>query len=358
MSHKLWLSERFFPTIPFFKFIPKFPNPWDWFILLGLFTLLILGLIYRNRKVFIGIISITAILLLQDQMRWQPWAYIYLLLLLPFLWKEDQQKVFINYFQIILIGVYIWSGIHKLSPNFIEITFMNILKVFWENLDPETFQSISFLGYSISIIEIITGIFLILPKLRKIGVYLACMTHITILIYLSPLGINSNSIVYPWNIAMIIIVFLTFFGTNNKLFFWKIEKPAFSGLQCLVIILVWVLPGLNFAKLWDHYLSFSLYSGKVNVFHIAIQQGELGKIDRRYRDYFVDVEGLTGGAIIDVNLWAMKELNVPFYPETRLFKEVGKTFCKQNIAEENLVLIEYEMPMEQMKFQSYYCKDL
>ena len=97
---------------------------------------------------------------------------------------------------------------------------------------------------------------------------------------------------------------------------------------------------LNFFGYWDHYLSFSLYSNKPSKFYIAIEKGEIHKIDNRFGNHFANIQGLQGGQLIDVDKWAFSELNVPFYPEMSLFKKLSVKFCDVGIDEDKLVFLE------------------
>ena len=114
----------------------------------------------------------------------------------------------------------------------------------------------------------------------------------------------------------------------------------------------------EYGGLWDNYLSFSLYSGKINTFYIAVGDQELGKVDSRLHKYFLKIEGLHGGEIIDINKWAMDALNVPFYPETRNLKKIGKRFCKLGIRGDQLYFLQFELPMEKVKFKRFSCAKL
>lgn len=176
--------------------------------------------------------------------------------------------------------------------------------------------------------------------------------------YLSPLGVNTNSVVYPWNIAMIILVTLLFFEVKNPLIIWKHERVQMKVLSSAMVVLIWVLPLLNFVNLWDNYLSFSLYSDRPSRYYIAIEEHELNKIDMRLHKYFVNIKGLSGGQIIDVDKWSIDELNIPFYPERRVFKKICKSFCGLDIEENNLVFLEIEQPVKSNRLYKFTCKDL
>jgi len=365
LSFKLWISNRFFPLVPVSGNLPVLPHAVNYGLAILLILLLGINLFLERRVINFSLILILLILLIADQNRWHPWVYIYFLLLILLCFPlqscfppqsiEKQLNLF-SCLQLIIIGVYIWSGIHKLNPNFINITFYNILtNLFWFK-SPELLRVIKPFGYFIPVVEIGIGLALYFPQFRNIGVYTAIITHLFILIYLSPLGINSNSAVYPWNVAMICLAFLLFYKVKDKI---QIAGQGIGQLYGIaIILLIYMLPILNFFGYWDHYLSFSLYSDKTKAYYIAIGEKELLKIDKRLATYFLPIKGLQGGQIIDVNKWCLGELNVPFYPESRVFKQVAKTFCTLGIQEDQLYFLEFELPLEKGKYTRFTCKDL
>src|SRR5690606_38751203 len=124
-----------------------------------------------------------------------------------------------------------------------------------------------------------------------------------------------------WNVAMVCFVFLLFWGVKENLFI-SVREISSNVLIVLVVVLVWICPILNLFGYWDHYLSFSLYSDKPSMFFIAVEQGEIHKIDKKLNNYFAEIPGLQGGQIIDVDKWTYSELNVHFYPEMKSFKKL------------------------------------
>ena len=135
MSLPLWLHDRLFPLAPTFGAFPSFGNPVD-IILLSLLGLsLVLNLFLHDRRIQITTLVLLGILLLQDQMRWQPWVYVYLLVSLPFIFIPNQTKEKGEYenkwillsIQVLLIGIYFWSGVNKFNPGFTEVTYQLML---------------------------------------------------------------------------------------------------------------------------------------------------------------------------------------------------------------------------------------
>ncbi|MDN5201797.1 hypothetical protein QQ008_10500 [Fulvivirgaceae bacterium BMA10] len=278
-------------------------------------------------------------------------------MLLPLVFKGNG-NVRLNYFRIILIGTYLWSGIHKINPSFIEIAYPSIMEGLFGMTDPDFVESTRILGYGIPVVEILISFGLFFPRSRHIAVYFAILSHLFILWYLGPLGINQNSIVYPWNIAMILMVWILFFNSEDKIVFLKQQPYKWKILNLKIILLVWIFPVFNFIGYWDNYLSFSLYSEKMTDMYVAIEENELQKFKDRFDNCFVELEGITGGKIIDINKWALKELNVPVYPETRIYKQIAEVFCGYNISQDKLIFIEATRPLGFGSLHSYSCRDL
>jgi hypothetical protein len=289
-------------------------------------------------------------------MRWQPWVYVYLLMLLPYLFQSDDHdnaKSILNCSQWIIAGVYVWSGIHKLNPNFLDVTFTQLMSVLGIETDWQNFKKI---GYIPPFIEILIGIALLVPKFRKIATYCAVIMHTLIFVYFSPIVLHYNSVVLPWNLAMIAFVLLLFWNRTDSPFL-SIQNFRLASLRAIIIGLVWLLPFLNTLGYWDHYLSFSFYSDKQPNFFIAIEKTQLQKIDKHLERYFANIRGLQGGQVIEVNKWALSELNVPFYPETRCFKKLTTMFCALNIAQDKLVFLEVKYLSGKPNYKTFTCGD-
>jgi hypothetical protein len=358
-SFPLWTSDRFFPVVPLLVQIRDAGFPLEFFFLLTLLVSLLVS-IFSTRKSILFLIMLSAtVLMVYDQMRWQPWVYLYLLIIAAFLLAPragDGKSILINYLQIILTGVYFWSGIHKINPGFIDHTYRDILTHLLHIPNQNISKLLLFSGYVIPVIEIVIGIALWFPHFRDKAVAMAVGSHIFILLFLSPLGINGNSVVYPWNLAMIAFVILLFRNEKNQIGLWP---AALRQKICLVYftILIWVLPATNFFGLWDDYLSFSLYSDKASEYYIAIEENETAKIDGRLKRFFVHLPGITGGRLIDVNAWAMNDLGVPFYPERRVFKKIAAIFCEKGIEKGKIIFLEFKHPFQSGAHHSFTCED-
>jgi hypothetical protein len=73
---------------------------------------------------------------------------------------------------------------------------------------------------------------------------------------------------------------------------------------------------------------------------VAIDANEVAKINH-LRQHFVKIESTSVGEVIDVK-WSMAILNVPFYPESRVFRGTKRYVCSRGIPNEDLVFLEFK----------------
>lgn len=356
MSLDVWTSSRLFPLCPVFEGMPVFSNGWDLNFLGTVICFLALGIFFNKRWVFGLFFAFLAILLLQDQMRWQPWVYLYTFLLIPFLWKKEDQLKLIPYMQVLIVGVYLWSGIYKFNTGFIESTFDHMLEVLFLIRDSETRANLHFLGYLIPIVEIGIAVGLIIPRFRKIAVYTAILSHIVILTYL--VLVKQNTVVYPWNLAMIASVLLLFYKNPDPIPLFIRDVWRVRILHIIGRTLFLALPFLAFFKLWDNYLSFKLYSGNNGLFCVAVQREEAHKIPKSLHPYLRLSNRVDNYYLIYVNSWAMDELNVAFYSQTRVFKQVGKSFCESGFDSDKLRFIVFETDFNSGHYTETPCAEI
>jgi hypothetical protein len=352
ISFKLWLSDRAFPILPVFEGMPIPGSPVDLIVVLMGISLMVGSVIFSSRLLNALALCMLLILLFQDQMRWQPWVYHFLLFLVPFcLFDVKKQTNALSYFQLVMIGIYLWSGLHKSNADFIH----HIFPVFAEGVIGPVSDEYLKLGYLIPVIEILIAVGLYFRRTRKPAVVLGILTHVSVLIWLSPVGGNDNIIVLPWNLAMITFLCLCFWNSKDEKLTAQLRLGRFEYLKAMMMVLVFVLPIFNFWGYWDYYLSFNLYSGKNKFLYVAVEETELHKLQYDFSDVFMKIPGLEGGSIIDINKWSLKELNVPVPPEERIFKALAKKFCELDIAEDKIMVLEFEQPIADGKYQIYPC---
>jgi hypothetical protein len=171
------------------------------------------------------------------------------------------------------------------------------------------------------LVEVLIGFGLLWRRLRKRTVLLATATHAAILILLLLTG--ENLVVWPWNVAMVLFVWILFW--EDKETTGRRIVVGRNPFHILVLILFGILPSLSLVGLWDSYLSCSIYSG--NTYQSAIYLGPT-LLARLPAEIHPHVWQKSEPFFLDINRWAYAELRVPVYPEPRVFRQVAKRICK------------------------------
>lgn len=367
LSWALWQNERLFPLMPLWQGMPVLPAPLD-MVLLGILLLGLVALVFSAHPWVARTVLVAGLLMgLQDQMRWQPWVYTYLLLLIPFAAGAQPGKNkkatepmspegVLLYTQIFLIGLYFWSGLHKFNANFSEVIYPLFVKGIFNAPDGHWLYEAKALGYFIPVTELLVGLGLIFRRTRKVAAVGAALTHLIIAYYLSPLGLNDNHVVLPWNLAMIAIALLATFGVDNPISFSASKTKVYSPVLIALAVLVWFMPSLNTVKKWDHYLSFNLYTENIEHLYVSVREASVSQLDPRLKAYFTQQEVMEEAQTIDVSNWAFKELGVPVYPEKRIFDGVSRYFCALEIPPDQMRFIAYQRPLRPGKYRVFNCQ--
>ncbi len=336
---KVWVTQRSFPIIAPFSFLDNTPPVAHW-ILFGLSVILLLLLTVKPANGF----AQTALFLtetgscLLDENRWQPWEYLYLFILLLYIVNRSNAKVVMACLAITLSVVYLYSGLHKFNEGFLSNTWQDmILKRFLKI--PSIFYHAAWLrycGYLLPLGESLAGLCLLFSKTSKIAAIFLVVMHILLLLVIGPFGIHYNKVVWPWNVAMPLLLYGLFLQ-NPKL---PVVQWIALGIRNKIVLSAWaLLPALNFIGLWDNYLSWNLYSSTLPSLSICIKDTTATPL---LKTYFIKNHGnrrCNGAALLNLQRWAMMEMNVPPYPEERVYKKIASQWnIKYPLAKADFVI--------------------
>ncbi len=336
LSHRLWVSTRTYPLIPAIPGLRPIPYPYDYFCAVVLLLLLwSIALSSRPRPYIFGFAALLIFLGLLDQTRWQPWAYLYLFILLALAssnWKREDtrsQENALNICRLLVVATYFYSGLQKMNHHFAAIAVVSMLGPRASHL-----PLLHLWPWMMAAVEISLAIGLLTRKYRNLAVICAIGMHMFILF--SNIVIHVwNSVVWPWNITM--MAFLVVFFWNSDASFAEIVWRNPMPLQKFVLLLFGILPFFSFFGLWDSYLSASLYSANVPEARVVFRGNVKNQLPARVQK---SVETLPAATyMLNIGKWSLDELNVPPYPAMRVYRAVAAEVCKYADNSPDVVLL-------------------
>jgi uncharacterized membrane protein YphA (DoxX/SURF4 family) len=323
-SRSLWIAaDRLYPVVPVVAGMPAPSFAPSALLLIALLAVLVLAMVPRLppwfRALPVGAIVLFVIL---DQSRLQPWVFMYAIVLAvaAFASRDDERNASVLMtLRFVVAAQYVWSGLQKANVSFVDQVWPTFADPLFGvlHLPPAAGHAA---GFAVPLLELGVGCCLLVPRARRVGVVVACLTHATILASLIAAG--ENVVVWPWNVAMPVLDVVLFWNATSA--GWSIASIRRFPLSIAVAVLVGVLPALSFAGRWDAYASWALYSGNTAQAVVVIDPSGLDRLpDLVRRSTWQQSRPM----FIDLNRWSYDELAVPIYPEPRVFRAIGRDVC-------------------------------
>jgi hypothetical protein len=261
-----------------------------------------------------------------DINRLQPWFFQYMLILIVFIGVRRKSEMSIPLLQLIVAGMFFWGGIHKFN------TFYFTETALWLSQALGKGNAVQYIFYILPAAEILIAISLIIKPIRKAGIIAGTLLQFFIIFILSPLGLNYNLIIIPWNLAVIVFTWVLFYKTEND--FRDYLKMAKMPVFVLICTLVYLFPLLHIFNLWPAYMSFNLYSGNTSKGYIFVSEPVKELLPE-------EISNLVNNNRLDISAWSMKELNVPCFPEKTTFIQAAE-FIRGYAREQDEVTLLYQ----------------
>lgn len=361
MCPALWIGPRSYPMAPVSSLLP----PIEGAVAAGLYGCLFLlaalavGL-PRPAWCIAGFLAIMAMFCLADQTRWQPWVFQYGFLLgivaltsRSAAGRGDDARV-LDIARLIVALTYVFSGLQKINLNFMENDFPWIVSPI-TSLIPSASGVLGALGFVVPLVQVAFGIGLLTRRYRRVSLWMAICMHLFILAMFGPAGLNWNSVIWPWTATMAVLDILLFSQASD--FSWRKAATRRDPGYLATITLFALLPLLSFFNLWDSYLSSALYSGNLTEAQIYLSDIGAASLAPAIKSRLVHTSPDTN--VLNIQRWAMEDLNVTPYAETRVFKAVARSVCSGMRDRSQLVLIVREQRMFFSRPESgYRCAEL
>jgi hypothetical protein len=345
MSRALWIGPRSYPPAPVSSLFPAIDGGMAVGSYAALFLLAAIALVKRESKWLIAaFLAIVAVFCLADQTRWQPWVFQYSFLLAAVALGSgngiDGERRALNTARLIVAFTYIFSGLQKANLNFVVNDFPWIVQPIASVFPPATglFRA---LGMAVPLLQVAFGIGLLTRRFRRPALIAAVAMHLFILAMFGPAGLNWNDIVWPWTAAMAIFDILLFSSASE--FSWSDVLWSRDRCHLVAIALFAILPALSFVNLWDSYLSSALYSDNLTEAEIYLSDAGAGSLPAPIRSRLARTSPNTN--VLNLQRWAIEDVNVTPYPETRVYKAIARHVCGDLRDPAQLVLIVREQRM-------------
>lgn len=340
LAPRLFLAGRAFPRVPVLDGWPPLAAPLD-VALLGALLVALGGvaLAPRPRWWALAATVLAVVLALDDQSRWQPWFYQYVVMLGALAVARDADDTLATW-RAVLVGLYLWSGVQKLNATFMTYLFPWLVEPVAAVL-PAPLHWVLLGGWmAVPILEILVALGLLVPRLRNAAVAGAVVIHVVALGLLGPLGHASNAVVWPWNAAMAVLAAILFW--NDRQPARHVVVPRRVGAHAVALVLFGILPALSFAGRWDAYLSGALYSGNIKAGAAAVSDEVVTRLPESARRHVT--RNRMGANVLDLYEWSMSDLGVPSYPEDRVFRGVGRDLCRLAAGPTDVVVVVFDRP--------------
>jgi len=346
MSKALWIGPRSYPLTPVSTALTPIDGAAALALYGALFAFAAIALVAPKPRCFIAaFLAVIAAFCLLDQTRWQPWVFQYSFLLVAialYSWKDtDGARRTLNIARLIVACTYIFSGLQKINLNFMENDFPWLVQPI-TNVFPSTTHVLHRFGMTAPFLQVAFGIGLVTRRFRRASLFAAVAMHLFILAMFGPAGLDWNSIVWPWTAAMAIFDILLFSGAPEcswREIIWSGPDPRHAP----AIVLFALLPWLSFFNSWDSYLSAALYSGNLTEAQIYLSDAGTASLPAAIRSRLVHTSPNTN--VLNLQRWAIEDLNVTPYPETRVYRAIAKGVCGSLRDPAQLVLIVREQRM-------------
>lgn len=138
-----------------------------------------------------------------------------------------------------------------------------------------------------------------------------------------------------------VLIFFLYKKLENSITkFWYL-----NGRNKIILLCSSILPALNFTGLWDNYLFWNIYTSALPNMAICIKDSATSK---QFHPYLIKKDSLNfceSNTLLNIQNWAMKEMNVPPYPEKRIYKKIEK-YWTRFFPLSNVNFVIYYLPFE------------
>jgi hypothetical protein len=326
VTWKLWTPQTVFPQIPFFGWLVATPVWIDWIACAGV-AIGLLGMLGGDRwskRAMVLFLSALVVLVLLNQHRLQPWAY--LMILFSVLMISLDEKSILRWCRRIVISIYFYSAISKLDYQFSHSVGREMVHAigWFFGLHAEIWASdvVPAIALSLPAAELLVAMLLCWSRTRVLGGWLAIGLHVGLLLVLGPFGLDHLPGVLIWNVLFIGQAWLLFIAKDSVAKESVADSEGESrpvGLQASFAVAIAMVaiafpltrvisPAIELPIICDHWVAWEVYAPRSS---------------RAYAQVGFDKRESPAN-------WSLESLGVPVYPQARF--QVACWFAKERVS--------------------------
>ncbi len=341
LSWRLWWSSSTYPALPLISWLHKSTwiiDPWcsRAFLAITVVSLLRLALFIRpsNRSWWVVSIGLATMFLL-DQHRLQPWAYqacLYGLIFAAFDKVSAQQ-----WMRWLTASVYIYSACGKFDFQFLHTVGQQFVALLLGPGDGVPTTPCLALAAVLPTFELSVGLGLLLYNTSRCAGVGAMVMHAGLIIALGPWLLGHSWGVLTWNVVLLVQAWFLFVCPTNKPLrqgeslnlLERLPNSLFRSVVSTLLALSMVMPLTERFELWDHWLSWSLYSPHTSRVSVEIHDWAVPQLPGYLQPYLASEISDDGWRRLSLEQWSLQELGVPVYPQARYQLKLAISVAQQ-----------------------------
>ncbi len=318
---KLWLPVFDATAYPVVPLAGPQATPW---ILTGASVIVFVGLVTAiiGRRLAWWIVAAgLAVSFLLDQHRLQPWAYqLSILALLFATMKGDPLRRWMIPFA---ASVYIYSAAGKFDYQFAYTVGQDFLSAIFGVVGglPESFDKSDRAAMTMFFpaVELAAGIACLFRKVRPIAGVVLIGMHATLIGILGPWSLDHSHGVLVWNVALAFQAYwwMVRGWSDHKSDSLIPSSSKASFVAVTVVIFAMIAPLGERRGLWDHWLSWSLYSPHTSRVDVQLHVSATEKLTTAQQKFLEADDDGDGWRTFSIPKWSLTGRGVPVYPQSR-----------------------------------------
>ncbi len=341
VSWRLWWCSSTFPSIPLISWFDEtswLTHPWFSRVVLAVTVACLLRLVLFSKassRSWSVVVSGLATLFLVDQHRLQPWAYQAFLYGLVFA-AFDKNSAH-RWMRWITASIYIYSACGKIDFQFLHTVGQQFVALLLGPSEGTLTTQRLVVATALPTFELSVGIGLLFKNTIRCAGVGAILMHAGLIMALGPWLLGHSWGVLTWNALLLLQAWFLFVRSVDKPLkehsFAERLKPTINRhigqVTTTLLVLSLLMPVTERYGLWDHWLSWSLYSPHTSRVNLEVHDWAAPQLPGYLQPYLASEASEDGWRRLSLEPWSLQELDVPIYPQARYQLKLGIRVAEQ-----------------------------